>query len=481
MELPALAPARAPAATSPTSRSTRSPARSGPAPAGSTKSSTRSTRCRSRAPTTPPRCRPATAAPPRCNPFLPDASPFGWHDTNGVAGAESTLTIGNNAQAYTDTDANNAPDAGSSPDCTASLNCTFPLDLTLAPSAYRPGAVANLFYWNNIIHDVTYVYGFDEVGGNFQVNNYGNGGLGSDSVQAEAQDGAGTNNANFGTPVDGQRPRMQMFTWTAPTPDRDGDIDNGIIAHEYGHGISNRLVGGPGNVDCLDNNQQPGEGLSDWWSMFLTQPNDTSSAARLRGIGTYALNQPVTGIGIRQDYYDGDPAVNAEPQENTWTYQNISGAAIPHGVGSRWAQAYWQVSWALIDARGYNPDLYDYTGTLADAGNIRAMFYIIEGLKNTVCSPAFTDVRDGILAAAASPATAAKTSASSGRPSPSSASARTRFRAAPAAPRRPTASTSRPPAASSARPPRPSRSAPARTRSTTWSPARPSPRRSTSP
>ncbi len=343
---------------------------------------------------------PADARTTQINPASP-ASPFGWHDTNGVAGAESTLTIGNNVQAYTDTDANNTPDAGSSPDCTASLNCTFPLDLTLAPSAYRPAAVTNLFYWNNIIHDVAYPYGFDEVSGNFQVNNYGNGGLGNDSVQAEAQDGFSTNNANFGTPPDGQRPRMQMFIWTAPTPDRDGDVDNGIIVHEYGHGISNRLVGGPLNVDCLDNNQQPGEGLSDWWALFMTQKNDTSSAARIRGIGTYALNQATTGVGIRADYYDGDPAVNAEPQENTWTYSTISAGPIPHGVGSRWAQAYWQVTWALIDEHGYEDNLYDYTGTSADEGNIRAMYYIIEGLKNTACSPTFTDVRDGILAAAA--------------------------------------------------------------------------------
>ncbi len=118
---------------------------------------------------------PADGRSTQVNPFNATASAFGWHDTNGVAGAESTLTVGNNVQAYTDTDANNAPDAGSSPDCTATLNCTFPLDLTLAPSGYRPGTVTNLFYWNNIIHDVAYLYGFDEVGGNFQSNNYGHG------------------------------------------------------------------------------------------------------------------------------------------------------------------------------------------------------------------------------------------------------------------------------------------------------------------
>src|SRR5690606_7188110 len=100
----------------------------------------------------------------------------------------------------------------------------------------------------NVIHDVAYQFGFDEAGGNFQENNYGNGGLGSDYVHAEAQDGSGVNNANFATPPDGQNPRMQMYIWTAPNPDRDGDLDNGIITHEYGHGISNRLVGGPANT-----------------------------------------------------------------------------------------------------------------------------------------------------------------------------------------------------------------------------------------
>jgi extracellular elastinolytic metalloproteinase len=185
------------------------------------------------------------------NPANPVASPFGWHDTNGAAGAESTLTQGNNVQAYTDVDANNTPDANSSPNGGANLVFDFPLNLTLAPSGYRPAAVTNLFYLNNIMHDVQYQYGFDEASGNFQMNNYGRGGVGNDSVRAEAQDGSGTNNANFSTPPDGSRPRMQMFTWTSPNPDRDGDLDATIVYHEYGHGISTRLVGGPSNSSCL--------------------------------------------------------------------------------------------------------------------------------------------------------------------------------------------------------------------------------------
>ena len=108
----------------------------------------------------------------------------------------------------------------------------FALDLTQNAATYRPAAVTNLFYWNNIMHDVSYAYGFNEAAGNFQVNNYGKGGLGNDDVRAEAQDGSGTNNANFGTPVDGARPRMQMFIWTHPQPNTV-TVHGGAIAGDY--------------------------------------------------------------------------------------------------------------------------------------------------------------------------------------------------------------------------------------------------------
>ncbi|MCB1055201.1 MAG: M36 family metallopeptidase [Acidobacteria bacterium] len=323
-------------------------------------------------------------------PADPTASPFGWHDTNGVAGAEFTIHRGNNAHAYDDIDNNNAPPA-SEPDCGASLNCDFAINLTLAPNQYIPAAVANLFYWNNIVHDVQYQYGFDEAGGNFQQNNYGLGGSGADYVQAEAQDGSGSNNANFATPPDGSRPRMQMYIWTAPTPDKDGDLDSGIIIHEYGHGISNRQVGGPSNTSCLSNTQQPGEGWSDWLSLAYTaEVGDAGTDGR--GIGTYALDQPTTGPGIRTQRYSTDPSIN------TWTYSTIStGVSVPHGVGAVWAQGVWEAYWALVDLHGFSSDIYNAAG---GAGNQRMMLYVNEGLKNTACSPTFLDARDGIIQAA---------------------------------------------------------------------------------
>ena len=149
--------------------------------------------------------------------LLPDpsdvvASPYGWHDDNGVAGAEYTITRGNNVYAYDDIANQDAP--GSSPDGTASLNFDFPANLTNQPSAYTDAANVNLFYVNNMVHDYLVHYGFDEASGNFQAFNYSGNGAGNDYVVAESQDGGGTNNANFSTPDDGQNGWMQMYLWS---------------------------------------------------------------------------------------------------------------------------------------------------------------------------------------------------------------------------------------------------------------------------
>src|SRR4030095_15283765 len=91
-------------------------------------------------------------------------------------------------------------------------------------------------------HDFLYHLGFTEAAGNFQKSNFNRGGAENDYLFADAQDGSGTDNANFGTPPDGSNPRMQMFLFSSPT--RDGDFDADVIIHEYTHGLSNRLPRG---------------------------------------------------------------------------------------------------------------------------------------------------------------------------------------------------------------------------------------------
>jgi len=141
-----------------------------------------------------------------------NASPYGWHDTNGVDGAEFTHTEGNNAHAYQDTDGNNL-DSNDEPEGGLGLNFDFNYTEGSEPNTYQDAAVTNLFYATNFMHDFSYRYGFDEPAGNYQENNYGNGGFEGDPVRAEAQDGDGVNKAQFSTGPEGFQARMELFLW----------------------------------------------------------------------------------------------------------------------------------------------------------------------------------------------------------------------------------------------------------------------------
>ena len=150
----------------------------------------------------------------------PSASPFGWHDTNGAAGPEFTGPAATTSTPMRIATTTTSRDPGSDPDGGASLTFDFPLDL--APSSRsprKPAIVTNLFYWNNIVHDVTLPVRLRRAWRQLPGEHYGRGGLGNDDVNAEAQDGSGRNNANFGTPRrTASRPRMQMFEWRSATP-----------------------------------------------------------------------------------------------------------------------------------------------------------------------------------------------------------------------------------------------------------------------
>ena len=138
-------------------------------------------------------------------------SPDGWLAT----GLQNSIHIsGNNVSSYLDAKSNNVADSGGV--TVADGNFVATADFTEEPSipVNREVAVQNLFYLNNRVHDILYSHGFTEAAGNFQERNFSDLGLGSDSVNAEAQDGRGENNANFATPADGSNPRMQMYLFT---------------------------------------------------------------------------------------------------------------------------------------------------------------------------------------------------------------------------------------------------------------------------
>lgn len=470
------------------------------------------------------------------NPWLPTSSPEGWHSdgTNHY-----TITRGNNVYAYEDMADLDAP--GYSPDGGPTRNFNFPFSITGDPYNNMDASITNLFYLNNRIHDIFYKFGFTESARNFQQNNFGNGGLGNDYVEAEGLDGGGTNNANFGTPSDGNNPYMQMYLWspvnrkffynapsaavnrqpttgtaqfgpaltatgvtanvqlasvitgctalpagslsgkiglierggsssctfsvkvknaqnagavaaiiynnptatnflsvmggtdgtvtipsvfigntegeyiksqlssntvvnvtlkddpaTVITP--DGSFDNGIVAHEYGHGISNRLTGN--GSTCLVSSQskeQMGEGWSDFFALMLTnKPGDNASVAR--GIGTYANGQPTSGGGIRPAKYSPDLLVNSYTYGDTNGMEYNNGSSIVpdvHSIGFVWASMLWDLHWEYVAKYGYASDVT----ANATNGSARVLQLVTNALKLQICNPTFVDGRNAILSA----------------------------------------------------------------------------------
>ena len=191
------------------------------------------------------------------DPFDPTASPEGWHSDGTTS---TTTTAGNNAIAFRSSQSSVTSQSSSD------LVFDYPVNFSAAPttSANINAARTNAFYVVNSVHDIHYRYGFTESAFNFQNNNFGNGGRGNDRVTISVQSSAGIDNADFSTPPDGQSGAMRMFLWDLTNPERDGALENDIIAHENTHGLTNRMTGG-GTGRCLQTTEAGGmgEGWSD--------------------------------------------------------------------------------------------------------------------------------------------------------------------------------------------------------------------------
>jgi ELWxxDGT repeat protein len=326
------------------------------------------------------------------------ASPSGWINDGNME------TNGNNVDAHTDLDANNIADLPR-PNGGASRVFDFPLDLTQEPSAYRPASITQLFYWTNFMHDRMYEMGFTESAGNFQLDNFGRGGLGNDAIQADAQDGSGTDNANFSTPADGGAGRMQMYLWASPTPDRDGSFEAEVVLHEIGHGVSNRLVGGGVGISALSTRGM-GEGWSDFLGLALTaEASDNPHGNWARGgysrylssgwlsenyyygarrysYSTDMLKNPLTLKDIDPTQIDLHTSVQRNP-----TYGSTQDATQVHYQGTVWCAMLWEIRANLIIKHGFA------------IGNDRAIRLVTDGMKLAPVNPNFIQSRDGIIQA----------------------------------------------------------------------------------
>ena len=172
--------------------------------------------------------------------------------------------------------------------------------------------------------------------------------------------------------------------------DRDSDFDNGIIAHEYGHGISNRLTGGPNHVGLplstdLGTGRRRLERLLDAGAVGAARTHRRAAPRRRQLRQLFGDDGP----GIRNAPYTTDIAVNP-----IHDYANVATINAPHGVGEIWMSALWELYWELVAVYGFDGDFYNGTG-----GNNLTIQLVIDGMKLQPCDPTFIDARDAILAA----------------------------------------------------------------------------------
>jgi hypothetical protein len=241
-------------------------------------------------------------------------------------------------------------------------NCSFRTDV--------PAAVTNLFYWNNFMHDYLMNLGFNIGNGNFEQVFIP--GFGPDEVIAHAYWGHNfgiCNNAFFSTPVDGTSGQMFMLPFNDPPhADTDSDFDNDVLIHEYGHGLSNRLVGGRLDVGCLSN--QHGGGMGEGWSDFWAGTINHDCV-----MGEYVTGDPNNGIR------------NHNMCANPHDYQDICvhGGGV-HALGEIWSATLWHLRDMFIAEYG--------------AGG-KALFerLVVDGMQMSTCRPTFLQERDALIMA----------------------------------------------------------------------------------
>lgn len=178
----------------------------------------------------------------------------------------------------------------------------------------------------------------------------------------------------------------------------DGSFDNGIIIHEYAHGVTNRSTGS--GYSCLDkyiSKEQMGEGWSDFFSlMFTNQPNATSAQAR--SVGTFALGQTSNENGLRLAKYSPDFSINNYTYGKTNGMEFLEDGVLKpdvHAIGLVWASTLWDLHWKFADVYGFSSDIL----AQPNSGSAKVVQIVQDALKIQECNPSFTSGRDAIIAA----------------------------------------------------------------------------------
>jgi extracellular elastinolytic metalloproteinase len=326
-------------------------------------------------------------------------SPSGYVDPTGLTGVPGPTTFGNNANTYANY-SNDLVPADQAPrpvSPTSQFNYVYRMNWqrtngqTVPPSYVldMEPATTNLFWHHNRVHDEFYRLGFNESGGNFQVNNDGNGGQGGDPILGLVHAGAATggaptytgrDNAYMLTLPDGIPPWSGMFLWEPINdafegPYSDGNFDASVIEHEYAHGLSNRYVSTEDNALNSHQSGSMGEGWGDWYGLnYLHREGLYDKAV----VGEFVTGNSVRGI--RNWSYDRNPTGFGD------IGYDIVGAEV-HADGEIWTTILWDMRRALVAEYGQ-----------AEGSEIAARL-VTDAMPLSPVDPSFLDMRDAIIKA----------------------------------------------------------------------------------
>jgi hypothetical protein len=318
-----------------------------------------------------------TAAPGCTRAVANPSSPVPW-DVDAATNTPTFQTRGNNARATDKWNSNVGNLAGTVFSSSPTRDYVYPWTNQWFTSRCNPAsftslqqndidaARANLHAMHNRMHDWSYVLGFTEAAFNAQAFNFGKPGAQGDPEHGNAQAGGivggppgfqSRDNANQFTPADGIVPITNMFLWQ-PVPASfyppcvDGDYDMSVIAHEYGHMISNRMVAGPSANLSGNQAQAMGESWSDQQAVeFL----NSQALVPVGDENPFAVGPYVTGdhqVGIR-NYAMNDSPLNYSDVGYDFAC-NQTGVCTQrtqvHADGEIWSATNFDIRQAFINA-----------------------------------------------------------------------------------------------------------------------------------
>lgn len=168
---------------------------------------------------------------------------------------------------------------------------------------------------------------------------------------------------------------------------KDSSWDNAIVAHEWGHYISNRLVGNGSGLSSQQASSM-GEGFGDIHALMLTSEVDDNLVLGNESYnGGYGAITYVSSFveGIRPYPYSTDTDINPSTFADIGLYPDLV-----HAPGSIWANMLWE---SFISMANDERHTFDEAKSLFKG-------YLVAGYKMMPMAPTFTEGRDAILAAA---------------------------------------------------------------------------------